>query len=88
MFDRLKPELARCKKSTSRASFSIARTSPAFSKSNSVSGPSPGPISRTLSAFVNSAASTMRRKLIAVVQKILAEGFRDCFARTSRISVH
>ena len=30
-------------------------------KVNSVSGPSPGPISRTLSVFSSSAASTMRR---------------------------
>ena len=41
--------------------FSMARTSPAFCRSNSVSGPSPGPISRTLSVFFSSAASTMRR---------------------------
>ena len=37
-----------------------ASTCPAFFKSNSVSGPRPGPISKTLSAAVSSAVAAMR----------------------------
>ena len=47
--------------SSSRASFSMARTSQAFFRSNSVNPPNPGPISRTLSDAFNSAAATIRR---------------------------
>ena len=55
----------------------MARTSPACSTSSSVSGPSPGPISRTRSALLQLRGGHDAPQLVGVMQEVLAERLRQ-----------